>query len=459
MMEVNDIRLFKETDIYLVPFCLLVIYLIAFISAKKYEGTGLKRLFYRGLNLRLFFAVIYALVLQFYYEYGDTFMYYRAVQDMHRAVSDDLSILPDILTASKAVVTDRLYPYFMFDGISHTDLYMMNPSNFAVPKFALIFSILFAKSYLCISFCLCLYAFGGCWRLFKMFYEMYPELKKKLAIASLFLPSLLFWGSGFLKDTICIGSLGFMLYAAYSIFIKRRKLVSSTLILIIMAYILLSIKPYILLSVFAAMIIWILLVLRNRIKNRSVRIVFGAVFFVVGLVTIFGSIEWLTNAEVAAQFSSERLLETVQQQHESSVASSGTNFNLGRVENSSFGLILLVPAGLMATYFRPFLWEVNNPLMVLSALEALGFLILTFLAFRRIGFRRFFAIAFSDPILIFCLVFSITFGALVGISTNNFGALVRYKIPSLSCYLFLFFIVMHKSGKFSPDYIFSKRFF
>lgn len=459
MYEINDIRLFKETDIYLVPFCLLIIYLIASIAAKKYRKTEIRPYFFQALNLRLFFGVIYALVLQFYYGFGDTFMYYRAVQDMHTAVSDDISILPEILFASKAIPTNKLYSYLLLDSARYTHLYMMNASNFVVPKFALLFSFLFSKSYLCISFCICLFAFGGSWRLFKMFYEMYPKLKKKLAIATLFLPSLLFWGSGFLKDSICIGCLGFMLYAGYSIFIKQRKLVSSILIFLLTAYILLSIKPYILLSVFAAMIIWILLTMRNKIANRSIRVVVGFVLITVGIAAVFSSIRWLTNVEIANQFSSEKLVGAVQQQQESTALAGGTNFEIGKIENSTFNLILLVPAGLTATYFRPFLWEVSNPLMFLSSMEALGFLVLTIMAFRRIGVRRFFSITFSDPILIFCFIFAITFGALVGISTNNFGALVRYKIPCLPFYLFLIFIVMHKSGKFSPDYVFDKRLF
>jgi hypothetical protein len=81
------------------------------------------------------------------------------------------------------------------------------------------------------------------------------------------------------------------------------------------------------------------------------------------------------------------------------------------------------------------------------------------MAFVKIGVGTFFKIAFSRPELIFCLIFSLTFGALVALSTSNFGALVRYKIPCLPFYLALFFIVMHRSGKFSDQYVFNRRFF
>ena len=40
----------------------------------------------------------------------------------------------------------------------------------------------------------------------------------------------------------------------------------------------------------------------------------------------------------------------------------------------------------------------------------------------------------KDPNLVFCLVFSIIFAFAVGISSYNFGALSRYKIPCLPFY-------------------------
>jgi hypothetical protein len=97
--------------------------------------------------------------------------------------------------------------------------------------------------------------------------------------------------------------------------------------------------------------------------------------------------------------------------------------------------------------------------MAFSFLEAFAFLVLTYMCFRRIGFGKFFATVASDPVIIFCFVFSIFFGGLIGMTTINFGALNRYKIPCIPFFLVMLFLVMDKSGKFSPNYIFSKRFF
>jgi len=81
------------------------------------------------------------------------------------------------------------------------------------------------------------------------------------------------------------------------------------------------------------------------------------------------------------------------------------------------------------------------------------------MCFWKVGFFKSFKIIFSDPVLIFCFVFSILFAGIVGMTTTNFGALVRYKIPCLAFYLMMIFIVMDKSGKFSTDIVFSKKFF
>jgi TRAP-type mannitol/chloroaromatic compound transport system permease small subunit len=86
------------------------------------------------------------------------------------------------------------------------------------------------------------------------------------------------------------------------------------------------------------------------------------------------------------------------------------------------------------TLFRPYLWEVNNPVMLLSALESLAFLLLTFWAVRRRGFVNSLGLLRKNPFLVFCLLFTVVFSFAVGISTYNFGSLVRYKIPILPFY-------------------------
>ncbi|MEP2024099.1 MAG: hypothetical protein ABJI85_05525, partial [Reichenbachiella sp.] len=41
----------------------------------------------------------------------------------------------------------------------------------------------------------------------------------------------------------------------------------------------------------------------------------------------------------------------------------------------------------------------------------------------------------NDPIVLYCLTFSLLFAFAVGVSTYNFGTLMRYKIPVIPFYL------------------------
>lgn len=457
----DRLQLIKNSDIVIATICLILLFILGHISRRKYNGMTIQKYFYPAMVLRFVFVVIYAAVIQFYYGYGDTTMYYQAVHDMHDAVSVDMSYLKDIYLKLKLEPTDRLVPYFMYDVGGTTHYYMYDINNYMVPKFALPFSLIFFRSYLAISFCISFFAFAGCWRIFKVFYDLYPHLHKKLAIAILFLPSVLFWGVGLLKDSICIGALGFVLHSMYYIFFKKKKIAWSVILLIFNGTLLYFIKTYILLSFIPAFLLWWFFLFSKNIKDPTLRRISAILLVIISIGGSFFVLQKFTSSDIASQFSTEQLLATVQKQQTifNFAESTGSNFSLGQFDNSTFGLIMQLPKGITATLFRPFIWEIRSPFMLLSALEALGFMILTWMCFRRIGLFRTFKMIFANPVTIFCFVYSILFAGLIGITTLNFGALVRYKIPCIPFYLLTLFIIMDQSGKFSKKYIFGKRFF
>jgi hypothetical protein len=67
----------------------------------------------------------------------------------------------------------------------------------------------------------------------------------------------------------------------------------------------------------------------------------------------------------------------------------------------------------------------------------------------------------KDPNLSFSLAFSIIFAFAVGISSYNFGALSRYKIPCLPFYaaslIILYYNVQTRTGKSSKNYLKSPK--
>ena len=113
----------------------------------------------------------------------------------------------------------------------------------------------------------------------------------------------------------------------------------------------------------------------------------------------------------------------------------GSGYNIGAQDGSLGGMAKLAPQAVVVALFRPFLWEARNPTMLLSALEATYFLLLTLRILWRVGPLKALSAISRVPILTMCFVFSLIFAISVGISSGNFGTLVRYKIPLMPFYL------------------------
>ena len=85
--------------------------------------------------------------------------------------------------------------------------------------------------------------------------------------------------------------------------------------------------------------------------------------------------------------------------------------------------------------------------MLLSGVENFLLLILTFYVVFRSGLFFSFKLISKDTVILFCFIFSITFAFSVGLSTSNFGALVRYKIPAIPFFLAGLFIINYRFNR------------
>ena len=96
-------------------------------------------------------------------------------------------------------------------------------------------------------------------------------------------------------------------------------------------------------------------------------------------------------------------------------------YDLGELDGTWGSMIKLMPAAINVSLFRPYLWEVRNPLMLLSAIEAVITFILTFHMIRTGAWKK----TAKEPFLLFSLTFALMFAFAVGVSTFNFGTLMR----------------------------------
>lgn len=400
-------------------------------SIKKYDLVD-RKLFRTAFRFRIFYAVCYALIAAYYYKGGDTEMFLYGVRDMQAAVkSGSVSIL-DILTIENSTQNDELAYYFDIDeSIYPVAGFMRHSSNFMVPKLGLI-PYMLTGSYLVLCFLYGFFALCGSIRLYKFFQTQFPTMRAEIALAVLLLPSVCYWSSGFLKDSLCFGALGFLLYSLHQLFIAKRKPISSIIWILVSTYLIYTIKVYILLALIPGIGFWLFGALSTKIKSRSTRRVIILLSLVIaGLATSY-FLNFLTSEESLAKFSVDNLLESSENSREifERRGDQGSNFQI----NTSSPALMFVN-GLVATFFRPFPWEISSFIVLFSAAESIAFLLLFVFLLYKAGVARFFRTIFDSPALTLCFTFSVIFAVAVGISTTNFGSLSRYKIPCLPFYL------------------------
>ncbi|HPL04915.1 MAG TPA: hypothetical protein PLG05_07035 [Bacteroidales bacterium] len=429
---------------------LLVIMFIAYIYGNiKFSNNQNKAeyiYFKNALVLKILMSLIFALIILFFYP-GDSMGYFQSINAFNKVFFQNPKQYFDILFLGNK---PEFYSYFN-SQTGYPAWYMWKDANsIFVARIYSPFMILSYKSYIISTVIAGLIGFTGIWKLFKTLSKIYPRMEKKLAIAILYFPSLVFWSSGILKDSLCVFAIGWIIYAFYELVILKKVRLKYFFILFFASLIIINIKAYIFAALVPGLFIWAFFGQMKAIKSKVLRIllapvILGVLFLVFSLLMrnasqymgVFGDLDaTLAQASVVQQ-------DLVRYEQY------GYNYyDIGKFEATPMGVLKKFPEATISGIYRPFLWEVTNPFILLAALEGTFlFLFMIYVIFKT-GFLKFFKITFSEPFLIFSLIFVIIFGFGVGLATANFGALVRYKIPLLPFYV---------AGLFIIEYIYNKK--
>jgi hypothetical protein len=412
-------------DLIVTPIVLLIVCVLAHLIRPHVTDPITRRYFFPAIAVKIVGALALGFIYQFYYGGGDTFNYHtHGSRHIWEAFVDS------------PVKGIRL---LINDGQTYTDVYryasriifFSDPQSYAIVKIAAIFDLITFSSYSSTAILFAVVSFVGMWMFFLTFYEQYPTLHKQLAVAAFFIPSVFFWGSGLLKDTITMACLGVATYQVYRIFIRKQFGMGHLVLLAISLYGMYSIKIYILLTFLPATIIWTFLANLEFIRRPILKIMLAP--FILTAAIALGYFAMVKAGEGNSKYSLKKVAMTAKITAYDigfyTGRDAGSGYSLGELDGTFASMFKLAPQAIVVSLFRPYLWEVKNPLMLLSALESLFLLLISILIAAKQNVRL--AKAITNPTVLFALTFSIVFAFAVGVSTFNFGTLVRYKIPLL----------------------------
>lgn len=436
----DDKQVLFLNDLILGPLVFLFIILYVKNKLKQKKDFVYQQYFLKALVLRLVCSVILALVYQYYYKGGDTMVYYTYAMRLREVMYENFSAFFDLAFNPNFSVFNS--DYFFGTGSG----YYLNDSSRFIIRMTLYLSFFLINSYILISFAFSLFCFYGCWKLFKLFYELYPHLHKELALSCLFLPSVCFWGSGLMKDPISLGALGLLTYHLYYIVFKNTRIFGRTVIILTCIFMIYEIKVYILLSYFPPLMLWMFLRARKTINNSIFRTIVTPLLVSLGIIISLLVFSYI--AKNAEKYSTDSIVRTAKDTQNWLVYSSqkqgGSFYTLGIIDYSFKGIVKVFPKAVNVALFRPYIWEAKKPILIPAAIEGLISLFFTIRLLYKAGFIRIFKLIIQNPEVQFCLIFSVMFAFSVGFTSFNFGALVRYKIPSLPFYYMALFILADK---------------
>jgi hypothetical protein len=425
-------------DLVLTPLAiLLVLFVSSAIRKKNLQHNPLYEFYTLGAAARIVGSISICLIYTYYYQGGDTINYYTTSKNLIGLFGKEKSVFFDVLfgNSSKENLSffddETGYPFFWDDK-----------NALFVARFITPICMLAGKSFLATSVLIGWVCYTGMWRMYLLFVEQFPTLKRELAFAILFAPSVVFWGSGILKDTITISCVGWYSYGVYRYFIQKRYSKVKYLVAVFVAsYLLIAIKPYILFALLPGSILWLSYSSFSKIRSRFFKLFAAPLLIVIAFSAGFFLLQQLGSA--LGTYSLDKVMNqaVIVQQDMKQDYYQGNTFDIGVVDASIGGLLSKAHLAIIATLFRPFLWDVKNPVMFLSALENTYILGLTIFLLIRLRIFGFFALIGKHPLLIFSLMFSLFFAFSVGISISNFGALVRLKIPCIPFFLSSMFIL------------------
>lgn len=392
--------------------------------------------FIPALSFKIVGAIALGLIYQFYYNGGDTFNYHtHGSRHIWEAFMDSPTVGMKLLFA-EAEYGPGYWTY------AEKIWYYRDQHSYFVIRVAAILDLFTFSTYSATAVLFAVIAFIGAWMMFVTFYRRHPQAHRLLALSCLFIPSVIFWGSGILKDTLTLAFVGVATYCVCKVFMERKFNIFLILLMVLSFFIVYSIKKYILMSFLAGLFVWIGAAYFFKIRIMMLRIVLIPFVVIGGGALAYTSINKVTenDPKYSLQNIAQTAMVTAYDIRYWTGRDAGSGYTLGELDGSLGSMLKLAPSAINVSLFRPYLWEANSPLMLLSAAESIATLWFTLYLLFRI---RKHIIRYLSTDVIFCLVFALIFAFGVGVSTYNFGTLARYKIPLLPYYLTALGLIYH----------------
>lgn len=374
------------------------------------------------------------------------FFVYTRYYKMDRKLIDIFRFYDDGLVMYETLKSSPVHFFQMFFGLFNDDdrviaAYLDRMNNWHIPyiygtyvdnrtmiRFNGLVSV-FSFGYFHIhTIFLCFASLVGLTGIYKTFAGELREKKHLSAIAVFAVPSVLFWGSGVLKEGFLLFAMGLFIYFFFN-FLQKHSL-ANILLLVLSGALMILIKTYILFALLPG-ILFLLTIRYTNPKNTVIKFISIHVLLLTAAYCL---------PFVLPEVSIPDYLESKQRDfiNVARTTNAGSVYIIPLLDGSWWNIFKSAPVALFNALLRPFPWECNSVMMLVSSLENIS--IVSFCLVCVFFHKPLKSIPYK--MWLFLLSYSIVLLVLLGLVTPVMGAMVRYKVPVLPFLLIAFLLLL-----------------
>jgi preprotein translocase subunit Sss1 len=401
----------------------LLIFIIRYIR-KLHSDSLLISSYYYLLSFKVTAGLCLGVLYFNYYKEGDTISYYNVLELFSKIGYLDVKNYLKLVFFSEIPV-----------GFENQLQIINQPRVSLFIRVISPFYILSGSNYWLLSIYLSLFSFSGLWILSNTLLRLYKIKSWAIMIAFFICPSVVFWSAGFLKESLIIGIMGFLVSTLLNLIDRRMHFSSMKFILLLLfSYILLYIKFYYFAALFAILIPYGIVKYFSGIKGSILQSKKSLRILCLFLIIIFvGFIISLAHEKLRI----DTLAESIFLNYDSTLkASHGKNvFIFEGLNSNPASFPAHIPTALSYGLFGPFLWQCQNLLALFCGIENTVILIffITFLL-TNMKKEKMNKIDIEEiSLIMYVSILAIT----MAFASPNWGSLVRYKVGYLPFFLLL----------------------
>ena len=397
----------------------IIILSIAWIFFKKI-GKEYPRIFWLAFVFRLLMGAGLGLLYLYYYSANDTWLFFKDSTVLAQFGKSDLAAYLNFL------FTDEMPDYLKEQLINS------QPRSLFLVKFMSVFSWMGGNNYWISASYFSLIAFLASWYLFIVVTDLFENSWIPASLSFLFFPSIIFWSSGLIKETLALAGIYFIA-GLFLKFIHQQKVMWFEWSIALYGFYVAWNLKYYWTALFGAVVFTYVVVffLSKKVsffKKYKTLSWFAIFTFLCGMASL-----------LHPNFYLHRFLQVLITNHDDFIRISADDglIHFYNLHASWTSVMLNSPWALFSGLLRPFVWEASGMTAMLASLENLVIAILLLSALT--GFRM------KSPhrLLLFSTIMYITLLCIfLSLSTPNLGTLSRYRVGFLP---FLIFMISYRN--------------